>query len=290
VFSNGVFHEGELFVQERAGLTDEALRFTRMLGAREFSYAMSSFVADRDLAFVTSRDSSGMLWTSAVYGEPGFCQADRATLHVKGRPLRGDPLHELQRGAQIGLLFIDFHRRRRLRVNGVLGVRDDGFDVIVDQVYGNCPQYIRQREAEPVVVPGATHPTVSFHPRAEPTHLEQVSRADTFILGTSHPSRGADTSHRGGPTGFVRVEGDELWWPDYPGNNLFNSMGNIAVDPATALLFLDFRAGTSLQMSGTAQLDWNVPHLRDDESATGRRVRFTPVRTVHTRGIPLAAA
>lgn len=291
VSSSGVFHEGELFVQRQAGLADEALRLTRMLGAREFSDAMSGFVADRDLAFITSRDSAGTLWTSAVYGERGFCRADRATLRVKGRPLPGDPLHELSRGAQIGLLFIDFHRRRRLRINGALSVVDDnGFEVAADQAYGNCPQYIRQPTAERTVVPDGAHAVASTHCRVGAVHLEQVSRADTFILGTSHASRGADTSHRGGPSGFVRVEDGELWWPDYPGNNLFNSMGNIVVEPAAALLFLDFRAATSLQMSGTAQLVWDFPRLRDDESPTGRRVRFTPGRTIHTTGLPLVAA
>ena len=290
VSSNGVFHEGELRVQQRAGLADEALRLTRMLGVREFSDAMSGFVAARDLAFVTSRDSAGTLWTSAVYGKPGFCRADRATLRVTGRPLAGDPLHELQDGAQIGLLFIDFRRRRRLRINGILtAVGDYGFEVTADQAYGNCPQYIRGRETGLASATTAATPTVSHHVDAEPAHLEQISHADTFILGTSHPSRGADTSHRGGPGGFVRVEDGTLWWPDYPGNNLFNSMGNIAVEPAAALLFLDFGAGTSLQMSGTAQLDWDSPHLRDDEPPTGRRVRFTPGRTVHTTGLPLAA-
>jgi len=52
-----------------------------------------------------------------------------------------------------------------------------------------------------------------------------IAASDTFFLGTTHPVRGSDASHRGGPAGFVRVDGDQLWWPDYPGNNLFNSFG-----------------------------------------------------------------
>nr|WP_240480650.1 pyridoxamine 5'-phosphate oxidase family protein [Mycobacterium avium] len=100
-------------------------------------------------------------------------------------------------------------------------------------------------------------------------------------MGTSHPTSGNDASHRGGPTGFVHIEHDRLWWPDYPGNNLFNSLGNVTVDPTTALLFIDFPTGTTLQLTGTATLVWEDERPRD-ESQTGRRVTFTPQRVVVT--------
>jgi len=62
-----------------------------------------------------------------------------------------------------------------------------------------------------------------------------------------HPGRGADTSHLGGEPGFVRVHRGALWWPDYPGNNMFNSLGNIVENPAAALLFFDFAVGEGLR-------------------------------------------
>ena len=72
-----------------------------------------------------------------------------------------------------------------------------------------------------------------------------------------HPTRGADASHRGGSPGFVRVAGGRLWWPDYPGNNMFNSLGNLAVDPAAALMFIDFFSGRTLQLSGAGDVRWD---------------------------------
>ena len=108
-----------------------------------------------------------------------------------------------------------------------------------------------------------------------------IESADTFFLGTTHPDSGNDASHRGGPPGFVRVTGDGLWWPDYPGNNMFNSFGNLAVDPTAALLFVDFGTGRTLQLSGTATVDWRAP-AEGDDGATGRRVRFTTRRVVAT--------
>ena len=44
--------------------------------------------------------------------------------------------------------------------------------------------------------------------------------------------------------------------PDYPGNNMFNSFGNLALDPTAALLFIDFRSGRTLQLSGSAHVTW----------------------------------
>jgi predicted pyridoxine 5'-phosphate oxidase superfamily flavin-nucleotide-binding protein len=94
-----------------------------------------------------------------------------------------------------------------------------------------------------------------------------VAAADTFFLGTTHPTRGNDASHRGGPPGFVEVTSPTtVSWPDFPGNNMFNSLGNLAVDDEAALLFTDYTTGATVQMSGTAALQW---------TSDGRRVEFT---------------
>jgi len=110
--------------------------------------------------------------------------------------------------------------------------------------------------------------------------IELIRGADTFFLGTTHPERGSGASHRGGPPGFVRVGGGELWWPDYPGNNMFNSFGNLAIDPETPLLFLDFTTGRTLQLTGAAEIEWGEPGQPGDGGHTGRRVHFTLQRLV----------
>ena len=105
--------------------------------------------------------------------------------------------------------------------------------------------------------------------------IAQIRAADTFFLGTTHPTRGADASHRGGHSGFVRVEDDQtLWWPDYQGNNMFNSLGNLAVDTIAALLFIDFTTGRTLHLTGRAVLETTAPGTAGDDGRTGRRVRF----------------
>jgi predicted pyridoxine 5'-phosphate oxidase superfamily flavin-nucleotide-binding protein len=282
------FHQGELFVQRVAGVAEEASRLAGMLAAPNLDGGMSRFAAARDLAMITCRDDGGNLWISPLYGRPGFCHAHGATLVVSTRPISGDPLERLRCGEQAGLLLMDFGKRRRLRVNGnLVRVEADEIEISADQAFGNCPQYIQRRHLRHQIGSGPeTSAAVRNSESLEPSHILQITSADTFILGTTHPTRGADASHRGGPPGFVRVENGELWWPDYPGNNLFNSMGNIVENPATALLFMDFEAGTTVQLSGRATLEWTVRGARGDDGGTGRRVRFAPGRIASTTGLP----
>ena len=93
---------------------------------------------------------------------------------------------------------------------------------------------------------------------------------DTFVLGTTHPGRGNDASHRGGRPGFLRVESaSRLAWDDLPGNQMFNSLGNLQVDPAAALLLVDPVSGRVLQLSGRAEVRWDAA-----TSVTRREVGF----------------
>lgn len=285
--SDDGFHSGELLVQRRAGVAAEAQRLGGMLTAPDLGGGLSRFVAERDLAFVTAEDGDGRLWTSAVFGPPGFVTGHDQVLTTARTVAPGDPLSPLAAGGPVGVLLVDFARRRRLRVNGALEHSGpDGLTVAVEQAFGNCPRHIHPRRlvrsGPEEVDDGPARPGT----RLEPAHVELIRRADTFVLGTRHPQRGADTSHRGGDPGFVRCDDGELWWPDYPGNNLFNSLGNIVVVPSAALLFLDLERGSILQLSGRATVDWEGGSEPDEE--TTRRVRFTPELVVASQ-IPYRA-
>jgi len=189
----------------------------------------------------------------------------------------------------VGLLAIEFATRRRFRVNGTLTGVADGLRIEVDQAFGNCPKYIHPRPLPPSST-GDTGTAPQIADTLDEADAAMITAADTFFLATIHPDRGADASHRGGPAGFVRVDGGQLWWPDYPGNNMFNSFGNLAVDPTAALLFVDFASGRTLQVSGTAVIEWDGSKLEgvDRSLNTGRRVLFTPERVI--RGASVAAA
>jgi uncharacterized protein len=262
-----------------------------MLDPAHLRGGIVAFLADRTFAVITARDAGGRLWTSPLSGPAGFLEAvDPTTLAIHARLPEGDPLHGLPARQQAGLVVVEFAARRRVRVNGTLTeVGRDTLAIEVEQAYGNCPQYIHQRVLAPVD-PGQRDRVEAGDIRRDavlrPADAELIRGADTFFLGTRNPERGSDSSHRGGTPGFVRVDGDRLWWPDYPGNNLFNSFGNLAVDPEASLLFLDFNAGRTLQLSGTAEADWDAAGRPGDDGRTGRRVVFTLHRLVAGRLLP----
>jgi len=261
------FHGGELAVQRRAGVEAQAARLTGMLAPADLRGGLGLFLAGRTYAAMSARDRDGRLWVSPLAGPPGFLEPTGPdTLEVHAVPVPGDPLHGLPAGQPVGLLVIEYAARRRARVNGTLVTTGtDRLVVDVAEAYGNCPQYIPPRT-----------PHVEATRRAGRTgaldaeQLALVGSVDTFVLGTTHPERGNDASHRGGAPGFLRVESDtRLVWDDLPGNQMFNSLGNLAVDPTAALLLLDPVSGRPLHLSGTATVRWDVPG-----SATGREVAF----------------
>ncbi|MGD0700976.1 MAG: pyridoxamine 5'-phosphate oxidase family protein [Trebonia sp.] len=198
------------------------------------------------------------------------------TLAIHAGLPAGDPLHGLPAGQPAGLVVVEFAARRRVRVNGTLTAIGDGTLVMeVEQAYGNCPQYIHQRVLGQASTGQGGQGDVRRDAVLSAADARLIRAADTFFLGTTNPERGSDTSHRGGTPGFVRVDRDRLWWPDYPGNNLFNSFGNLAVDPEASLLFADFDTGSTLQLSGTAEVDWAAAGRPGDDGHTGRRAVFT---------------
>ncbi len=89
-----------------------------------------------------------------------------------------------------------------------------------------------------------------------------VARADTFYIASSHTDagkdasrvEGVDVSHRGGPPGFIDVDGNDLWIPDYRGNFFFNTMGNLLLNPHAGLLFIDFHNGDLLNVEASTHI------------------------------------
>jgi len=74
-----------------------------------------------------------------------------------------------------------------------------------------------------------------------------------FFLATADEEGRPDCSHKGGLPGFVRVSApDEIVFPDYDGNGMFRSLGNVTVNPNVGLLFINFEKPRRLRVNGTA--------------------------------------
>lgn len=260
-------HDGEVEVQKRVGVLEEVDRWA--------AHAIRPMMPDqhrfffRRLPFVVAaaRDSGGAPWATLLVGTPGFVQSpDSRHLTVRSRPLSGDALEEaFVTGGELGLLAIELETRRRNRVNGkISNSTEKGFTVAVDQSFGNCPQYISRRVWHKTDInPKKTN--ISLHTRLDESMKALIAKADSLFIASGYRkanqddhSYGMDVSHRGGPAGFVKITSDTgLVLPDYAGNNLFNTIGNLVMDSRVGLLFVNFEHGGLLQLSGRAEIDWD---------------------------------
>jgi hypothetical protein len=203
-------------------------------------------------------------------------------LRVTATPLWGDPLGTtLATGSDIGLLGIELQTRRRNRINGIVTTIDlDGFEVQVQQSFGNCPQYIQARKVETRASQSATPNRVHALSTLGAAEQAMITAADTFFIATAYQHQsagsasGVDVSHRGGKPGFVRIDGQNtLTIPDFSGNLHFNTFGNLALNSRAGLLFIDFEQGHLLYLTGTAEVIWEGDEIKAYAGAE-RLLRF----------------
>lgn len=306
--SAGPFHRGELWVQERAGTRAAARRVGGMV-RREIAPPIAAFLETARVAAVGAVDVQGRVWASLVVGPDGFlspAEGDGQTipsrLHVDACPSAGDALAHMlcpkrvdpsDAAPSVGLMAIDFATRRRVRVNGLLAAdtpTDGGFTIVVQQAYVNCPKYIQAR-AIPVErrsqVPddGVDVDDPDTKGTAlSPSQRTLVSNADTTLVASVGPDGSADASHRGGPRGFIDVLDDaRLRIPDYSGNAMFNTLGNLAADSRIGLTIPDFSSGRLVQISGRASINWSE-ELAAQYLAAERVLDVVIERVVEVRG------
>ena len=284
------WHAGERAVQERVG---EAGRADRSLaGIRpEIPPVAAEFLAAQRIVLLGARDARGRVWCSLLSGAPGFARApDARTLAVAALPAPGDPLAAaLAAGpAPVGLLAIEPQTRRRMRVNGTAAVEDGGLRVHTEAVYANCPKYIQVRAVAEEAPRPAGAPDRTVGTALTDAQRALVAAADTFFVATAHPGGAADASHRGGAPGFVAPsDASTLSWPDYTGNSMYMTLGNLELDPRAGLLFLDWERGATLQLTGRATVDFSPARAAAIPGAH-RVVDFAVEEVVELSGRPLA--
>ncbi len=90
-----------------------------------------------------------------------------------------------------------------------------------------------------------------------------ISAQPFFFLATADAEGRPDCSFKGGEPGFVRVVApDLLVWPDYDGNGMFKSLGNLRVNPNVGLLFMAMGDKPQrLRVNGVAELSFDDPAL-----------------------------
>ena len=263
------WHAGERQLQERVGVAERMEVFGRKVIRDYMPDQHRNFYRQLPFVLLGTVDAAGRPWASILEGAPGFAQApDPHLLQLSAQPHPDDPAAAaLYPDAALGLLGIELHTRRRNRLNGQIERNDsNGLAVRVEHAFGNCPQYIQLRQLH--LQPQA--PAAASAPAERRNELDDAARAmigqaDTFFVASyvehADGSRSVDVSHRGGQSGFVRVEGNRLTIPDFAGNLHFNTLGNLLLNPRAGLLFIDFASGELLQLSGRTELILEGPQI-----------------------------
>ncbi|MCZ6659008.1 MAG: pyridoxamine 5'-phosphate oxidase family protein [Gammaproteobacteria bacterium] len=267
-YEDSPFHPGEHMVQERLGVRDIE-DWARKVVRPYLPDDHRAFHTAQPFLVIAARDKQERPWVTLLAGSEDFISSpDPQSLVIDAKPARGDALElALVDGADIGILGIELATRRRNRVNGRIRRGEAGALVCsVDQSFGNCPQYIREREWRRVEGEPAGTPTRGTHLTS--SQQEWIASADTFFIASGHrgegesPTYGMDASHRGGDAGLVQIENESrVVFPDYAGNNHFNTIGNLVLNPHVGLLFVDFETGSLLQVTGRAAIDWDSENV-----------------------------
>jgi hypothetical protein len=271
------YHEGELKVQKLAGEESIAERNGSVIADSIIGGAWP-FLAQQSMTVFGSRDGLGRLWASMLFGMRGFMRsADGRSVHLDLSQVavqEHDPFWQnIEANPAVGMIAIELGSRRRIRINGEISrPAENTLQLSVREAYPNCPKYITRRVVRTVATGTPMNSEINRGKMLGPEQQNLLTRGDVLFISTAHPTKGADASHRGGNPGFIEVLNREtVRIPDYAGNSMFNTFGNLVVDPSAGLVVPDFENGRFLQLTGRAEIVFNGD---DPVNATGGTHRF----------------
>ncbi|EFQ98416.1 oxidoreductase FAD/NAD(P)-binding [Nannizzia gypsea CBS 118893] len=197
-----------------------------------------------------------------------------------GGELAGTIVKEPLPGRLMSALPIDMENRRRVKLMGrmVAGSMEEDFPEVpedrnindsnmgkaaqvqlvmkVEGSLGNCPKYINKKR----ITPAKPCPKlISDSPQLPQGALDLLNRIDTLFVASSHANDSMDSNIRGGPPGFVRVlsndnTGAVIVYPEYSGNRLYQTLGNLQTTPLAGYAFPDFELGHILYITGKTEV------------------------------------
>jgi len=273
------FHPGELDAQARAGHKAEAEDLGPVVKPFLAEGGRSLVVSAR-LAVATTINRGGAPVLSLLAGDAGAFGALGSSGLTIPRSAVGpedDLFDNLRWDRRIGLVFLDPRTRRRFRVNGeVVDSRVDPFEVSILEAFPNCKKYLVRHELTPSAgpPPGAARRGRSV----TAADAALLCQASLVFVGSGSPQGQLDAATRSGDPGFIReVAPNTFEIPDFAGNAMYQTIGNLLLEPRVSVGFI---AGQEfVVLTGTATTHW------DDEAertgGTGRCWRFTPLSWQH---------
>lgn len=278
------WHEGEIAMAK-------AMRVPNMDNPTvpALSPQLASHARIAPLIAIGTLDKQGRPWTTLWGGEKGISQPiaqgilgirtpvagqhDPVVEELVGREGDGTVIREEGMGRMVSGLTIDLETRKRTKlygrmVAGALNTREDEATdtqqhiaevqlvLKIEQSLGNCPKYLNKKRIEPT----ASNPVLISEDAQLPQRaLDLLAKADLFFLSSANRDQDMDTNHRGGPAGFVRVVSNDspgavLCYPEYSGNRLYQTLGNLQVNPVLGICVPDFETGDMLYLTGTTEI------------------------------------
>lgn len=252
---NSVYHEGEIRIQELMGVRTISDSLSSMI-QKDMSVVAIQFLKALSFSVITFSKETTILHSSIVFGFDSFIKILTKNELLIDLTNRSFIPKEILEGKvlNIGFIGLDFENKMRIRINGKGDIKNNQLHLVIDEIYSNCPKYITDRKLKGKL---DFSDEIKLYKNSflEGNSKHILSNTDTFFLSTIHKSKGADISHKGGKKGFLRViSSTKFEFDDFPGNNLYNSIGNIYTNPNINILAIDFFSNDILHIVGTAKI------------------------------------
>lgn len=232
------YHQGQRTVQDEANTRRLADNLAHWNGP------VAEFAGGADLILLASFGAEGALCFGALSGSPPLVEM----LSDSCLRLLADDQPSLPSGPTGGLA-INLGIARRVRLNGALSVGATGAILDLEEAFTLCRKYMA-----PSLTLGDVPHTGPLARRAlaldDGALADAVREAETIFLASASPDGAPDVAHRGGPAGFVDYDSasGRLTWPEYLGDGVFKSAGNVRATARLTLLVPDFATGDAYEL------------------------------------------
>lgn len=283
------YHQGQLSIQEEAKTTIVAARLADWVGP-VVEFALGAEV------FLLALERDGELRFTVLSGRPPLLEVEGQSQrrHSAGEseesPLLRFPASLVpapQVPVPCGGLAISLATSRRARLNGLLRASGDATELVTEETFTLCRKYIAGAalsEGAALVEGTARRGPVARRPLSlgDPWLRDLLAKTETAFLATISPTGAPDVAHRGGPPGFLQLDpaSGVLRWPEYVGDGVFKSAGNLRASRRFTLLVPELETGEGVELAGRG----DYTNLRDE-----RRQRLDPL-VQHREQYPIQGA
>jgi hypothetical protein len=236
------YHAGQIEVQTEANTRPVAEMLADWVGP------LGEFTMGADLIVLAARVDGAFEFATLSGAPPLVEPGDDGTSLLFPAPMFAQPEDGDTR--LVGGIAISLAERRRARINGAMTC---DYEPVLQAHEGftNCRKYI----IPSLALEDGLHLGPQLRSEValdDPWLADVVGRCETAFLASVSPQGQPDVSHRGGPPGWLQLDASSgrLAWPEYVGDGMFKSAGNVRACPDLALVAIDLESGDAVQING----------------------------------------